>query len=57
VKEFMPETLANIDFNGNKVLQLKQDKDTAWYKSYKDLASAFTNFIVEHREDVTEWKG
>lgn len=55
--ELMNENLKNIDFYGNKVLQLKQDKDSNWYKSYKNVAAAFTQFILEHEVGVEEWKG
>ena len=53
----MGESLANIDFYGNKVLMLKQEKDTAWYKAYKDIAKAFKEFIVKNAHDIMEWTG
>lgn len=53
----MKENLSNIDFYGNKVLQMKQEKDTAWYKAYKDLAAAFTHFILKNEVGTEEWKG
>ncbi len=36
---------------------MKQEKDTAWYRSYKDLAAAFTNFIIDNEVGQEEWKG
>lgn len=57
VEEYLPETLSGIDFYGFKVLQLKQEKDTAWMKAYKDIAQAFVKFIKDNKEDVTAWKG
>ncbi len=54
----MTEGLSNIDFYGNKVLQLKQDADTDWYKSYKDLCAAFKKYVIQNKDEgLLEWKG
>jgi hypothetical protein len=48
IQEYVDESLANIDFYGNKVLQLKQEKDTAWQHAYKALVKAFAEFIISN---------
>jgi hypothetical protein len=39
------------------VLQLKQEPDTNWQKSYTALASSLVNFIFANKDEVTEWQG
>ena len=36
---------------------MKQDKDTAWYKAYKDLAKTFTEFVISNQTTINQWKG
>jgi hypothetical protein len=55
--EYFEENLNNIDFYGFKVLQLKQEKDTAWQKAYKDLAKTFGDFMIQNKSTVTVWSG
>jgi len=57
LEETVTESLKNIDFYGNKVLQLKQDKDTAWYKSLKAIAAAFTQFVLDNMLSEDPWTG
>ena len=56
VAEVLEENFGNIAFYGNRVLQLKQDIDTAWYKSYIDLAKQFKEFMIENHLQL-QWKG
>ena len=57
VKEYLEENLKNIDFYGFKVLQLKQEKDSAWQKAYRDLARVFVEFMVANEDKLTVWTG
>lgn len=56
-EEWQEETINAINFYGFKVLQLKQDKDTAWQKAYVAIARAFVDFVVNNKDEVGEWKG
>ena len=56
-EEWQEETINTINFYGFKVLQLKQDKDSAWQKAYVAIARAFVDFVVNHNDEVGEWKG
>jgi len=55
--EWKDEALNAINFYGYKVLQLKQDPDTAWQKAYTSIASTFLNFVFDNKDDIHEWKG
>ncbi len=58
MKEYLEENLKNIDFYGFKVLQLKKDPDSAWYKAYKAVATAFSELISDASEQgQLAWKG
>ena len=48
VTEAVEENFGNIPFYGNKVLQLKQEKDTAWYKAYLEICKSFKEFMSEN---------
>ncbi len=53
----MEENKTAPDFYGNRVLGLKKDVDTAWWKAYKALVIAFYEFIVGNEIDVLAWGG
>ncbi len=36
---------------------MKQDKDTAWQKAYVAIARAFVDFVVNHNDELGDWKG
>ena len=55
--EWKEEAINAINFYGFKVLQLKQDNDTAWQKAYIALAKAFLDFLDSNKETVTSWSG
>lgn len=54
--EWKEEVANAINFYGFKVLQLKQDADTAWQKAYIAVAKAFIDFVEDNKE-ATEWAG
>eukprot|EP00347_Sterkiella_histriomuscorum_P014950 403358884 len=57
IKDTLEELLKQIDFYGFKVLQLKQENDTVWYKAYKDLAKTFVDFIADRADKAVQWTG
>lgn len=57
LKEYMDEHHQSIDFYGNKVFSMKQEKDSNWLKAYKALAKSFYDFIMSHKLQVTKWIG
>jgi adenylyl cyclase-associated protein len=56
-EEWQEETINTINFYGFKVLQLKQDPDTAWQKAYIALARAFIDFVINNKDEIGDWKG
>lgn len=56
-EEWQEESMNSINFYGFKVLQLKQEADSAWQKAYNALAKAFIDFIAGNKEDATKWNG
>jgi len=50
-------TINAINFYGFKVLQLKQDKDTAWQKAYIAIARSLVDFVVNNKDEIGDWKG
>ena len=55
--EHLKETYDQIQFYGNKVLQLSKDKDTEWFVAYRDLAKKFVDFFTARAESVLNWTG
>jgi hypothetical protein len=51
------EAINAINFYGFKVLQLKQDKDTAWQKAYIAVAKALVEFVASNKDVIQEWSG
>lgn len=43
--DYLDENVPNIDFYGNKVLQLKQEPHTKWYKAYKATILALSDYV------------
>lgn len=55
--DYLDENVPNIDFYGNKVLQLKQEPHTKWYKAYKGVILALSDYVRTHSVELISWKG
>ena len=55
--EWKDEAINAINFYGFKVLQMKQDPDTAWQKAYIALARAFVEYLQSNKDEVSSWNG
>ena len=56
-EEWKEEAINAINFYGFKVIQLKQDLDTAWQRAYIALAKAFVDYLESNKETVQSWSG
>jgi len=44
--EYLNENKGGPDFYGNRILKEKKEAETAWWKSYKAVVLAFSEFIL-----------
>lgn len=55
--EHLKEIYSQLQFFGNKVLQLNKDKDTEWFVAYRELAKKFVDFFTARAETILNWTG
>lgn len=52
--ESYPTHYEALHFNGNEVLKMRKDKDSAWMEALYAVAKAFSEFINGHQE-LLKW--
>lgn len=57
LKEYLDENVPAIDFYGNKVLMLKQEPHTKWFKAFKAIVQALGKWVRMNKVELGQWKG